>query len=167
MIEAAGRPAPISFVASSSGPRVTPAEQERYSHRTYLAKAGLSPNEIDEAVKPFDDLVGATHAGLAFESMRTTSTEATFRPFTSLSTPRCFQTTPSSGTSCSRSSTTTRGLPWSESAFRRSRSSEATMRSCRSTRASRCTAKRFDPICSLCRPPRADPRSAAHGGRLS
>jgi uncharacterized protein len=70
VIEAAGRGAPVAFVVASSGPGVTPAEQERFAHRTYLESAGLTEAEIDEAMEPFDDLVVAMRERLPYENVR-------------------------------------------------------------------------------------------------
>jgi pimeloyl-ACP methyl ester carboxylesterase len=70
VVEAAGRGPGIAFVVASSGPGVTPAEQERYSHRTYLAGGGVTENEMLEAFEPFDDLVEALRSGATYEDVR-------------------------------------------------------------------------------------------------
>lgn len=70
VIEAAGRGAPVAFVVASSGPGVTPAEQERFAHRTYLESAGITQSEIDETMEPFDDLVVAMRKRLPYEKVR-------------------------------------------------------------------------------------------------
>jgi uncharacterized protein len=70
VLEAAGRGAPVAFVVASSGPGVTPAEQERYAHRTYLESAGLSGSELDQGMEPFDELVSSMRKGLSYETMR-------------------------------------------------------------------------------------------------
>jgi uncharacterized protein len=70
VVEAAGRNPPIAFVVASSGPGVTPAEQERYSHRTYLAKNDVTESEMHEALEPFDKLVEALQRGATYEDVR-------------------------------------------------------------------------------------------------
>jgi uncharacterized protein len=70
VVEAAGRNPPIAFVVTNSGPGVTPAEQERYSHRTYLAKSGVTESEMDEALEPFDKLVDALQRGATYNDVR-------------------------------------------------------------------------------------------------
>lgn len=70
VVEAAGRNPPIAFVVASSGPGVTPAEQERYSHRTYLAKSEVTESEMHEALEPFDKLVEALRRGTTYEDVR-------------------------------------------------------------------------------------------------
>lgn len=70
VVEAAGRNPEIAFVVASSGPGVTPAEQERYSHRTYLAKSGVTESEMHEALESFDKLVEALQRGAAYEDVR-------------------------------------------------------------------------------------------------
>jgi len=70
VVEAAGRNPPIAFVVANSGPGVTPAEQERYSHRTYLAKNGVAESEMHEALVPFDKLVEALQRGTTYKDVR-------------------------------------------------------------------------------------------------
>jgi pimeloyl-ACP methyl ester carboxylesterase len=70
VVEAAGRNPPIAFVVASSGPGVTPAEQERYSHGTYLAKSGVTESELHEAREPFDKLVEALQRRATYEDVR-------------------------------------------------------------------------------------------------
>lgn len=70
VVEAAGRGAPVAFLIASSGPGVTPGEQERYAHLTYLKGAGLSQGQIDEAMEQFDALVEVVHDGGRFEDVR-------------------------------------------------------------------------------------------------
>jgi uncharacterized protein len=71
VVEAAGRSPEVAFVATSSGPGVTPAEQERYSHRNYLASGGVTESEMLEAFEPFDDLEEAFRRGATYEEVRT------------------------------------------------------------------------------------------------
>jgi pimeloyl-ACP methyl ester carboxylesterase len=70
VVEAAGRRPEIAFVIANSGPGVTPAEQERYSHRTYLAAGGVTGRELLHALEPFDDLVAALQRGATFDDVR-------------------------------------------------------------------------------------------------
>jgi pimeloyl-ACP methyl ester carboxylesterase len=70
VVEAAGRHPPIAFVVASSGPGVTPAEQERFSHHTYLARNGVTEREMQEGLEPFDKLVEALQRGAAYEDVR-------------------------------------------------------------------------------------------------
>lgn len=64
------RGAPVAFVVSSSGPGVTPAQQERYATRTFLERAGTAPAEIDEAMEHFDVLVEMMRAHVPFPEVR-------------------------------------------------------------------------------------------------
>jgi uncharacterized protein len=70
VVEAAGRGPEIAFVIANSGPGVTPAEQERYAHRTYLAAAGVSDEEMFGALEPFDELVVSLRRGATFGDIR-------------------------------------------------------------------------------------------------
>jgi len=49
---------------------VTPVEQERYSHRTYLAEGGVTDTEMREAFEPFDALEEALRRGATYEDVR-------------------------------------------------------------------------------------------------
>ena len=49
---------------------MTPVEQERYSHRTYLAEAGVTDSEMREAFEPFDALEEALRRGATYEDVR-------------------------------------------------------------------------------------------------
>jgi pimeloyl-ACP methyl ester carboxylesterase len=70
VIEAAGRGAPIAFVASSSGPGVTPAKQERYSALTYLERTGVERPDIDVAMHDFDLVIEMMRQRTPFEDAR-------------------------------------------------------------------------------------------------
>ena len=70
VIEAAGRRPQVGFVVTSSGPGVTPAVQERYSHRSYLLAHGVGADELDAALAPFDELLERLRAGAAFDDVR-------------------------------------------------------------------------------------------------
>jgi pimeloyl-ACP methyl ester carboxylesterase len=71
VVEAAGRNPEIGFVVANSGPGVTPVEQERYSHSTYLAAHGVTDGEMHDAFEPFDQLVEALRRGAEYEDVRT------------------------------------------------------------------------------------------------
>jgi uncharacterized protein len=70
VIEAAGRLPEIAFVVSNSGPGVTPAEQERYSHGSYLVDQGVAQSELEAALAPFDRLLDALRAGATYVDVR-------------------------------------------------------------------------------------------------
>ncbi len=70
VLDAAGRRPPIAFVVTNSGPGVTPAEQERYSHRSYLLAHGVPRGELVEAQEPFDRLLEALRMGASFSEVR-------------------------------------------------------------------------------------------------
>ena len=70
VIEAASRSRKLAFLVTSSGPGVTPLEQERYAQRTKLLRQGVPPAEIDEAMEPFELVADGLAQGLSFETMR-------------------------------------------------------------------------------------------------
>lgn len=70
VVEAAGRSGDVAFVVASSGPGVTPLEQERYAMRAYVRKAGLPDTELDDVASYFDHLVSMMRAGVPFEDVR-------------------------------------------------------------------------------------------------
>jgi pimeloyl-ACP methyl ester carboxylesterase len=70
VIEAAGRHAPVSFVVSSSGPGVTPAEQERYSAQKYLERSGAAGEEIAVAMHDFDLVVAMMRERVDFDDAK-------------------------------------------------------------------------------------------------
>jgi uncharacterized protein len=63
VIEAAARFPEAAFVVSSSGPGVTPEQQERYATRLYMRRAGIPEEEIDEVRRYYDDIVAMMRAG--------------------------------------------------------------------------------------------------------
>ena len=69
VVEAGGRGAPVAFVVSNSGPGVTPAEQERYATRSYLARNGLASAEIEKELERFDLLLDMMRAGASLENV--------------------------------------------------------------------------------------------------
>ena len=70
VVEAAGRTPEIAFVVTNSGPGVTPLEQERYSHRTYLAEGGVSDSDMRDAFEPFEELAQALRRGATYAEVR-------------------------------------------------------------------------------------------------
>lgn len=70
VVEAAGRGPGIGFVVSNSGPGVTPVEQELYSHRTYLAAQGVTEEEMEDALEPFEELVAALRRRATYAEVR-------------------------------------------------------------------------------------------------
>jgi pimeloyl-ACP methyl ester carboxylesterase len=70
VVEAASRGVPLAFVASSSGPGVTPAEQERYSLQMSLTRDGLDRAEIDQALKHLDEVVDLARRRVSFEEVQ-------------------------------------------------------------------------------------------------
>ena len=70
VIQAAGRSSEVAFVVANSGPGVTPAVQERYSHRRYLADGGISVGAMLEAFEPYDKLMEALRKGATYDAIR-------------------------------------------------------------------------------------------------
>ena len=62
-MEAAARLPAAAFVISSSGPGVTPEQQERYATRLYMLRAGIDESGIDEARRYYDDVVALMREG--------------------------------------------------------------------------------------------------------
>ena len=70
VVEAASRNSKVAFVVANSGPGVTPAVQERYSHRRYLADGGVGDTGMLEALKPYDELMEALRKGATYDEIR-------------------------------------------------------------------------------------------------
>ena len=70
VIDAASRGEVVSFVVTSSGPGVTPGEQERYATRAYMCGAGVPEAELGEVERYFDHLVSMMRAGVPFADVR-------------------------------------------------------------------------------------------------
>src|SRR5262245_2810498 len=64
-VEAASRRTDLAFVVTSSGPGVTPGEQERYSARTRLERNGASEAELADGLRSFDALLEMVRAEVA------------------------------------------------------------------------------------------------------
>jgi uncharacterized protein len=88
VIEAAARCPYAAFVVTSSGPAVTPAEQERWATRRYMVEAGITESEIDEVGRYFDRVLSLMRAGSDLRSAREKLADGGFpRAFESLSLP--------------------------------------------------------------------------------
>jgi uncharacterized protein len=69
-VDAASRGEDVSFVVTSSGPGVTPGEQERYAIRAYMTRAGVPEADLGEVERYFDHLVSMMRAGVPFDDVR-------------------------------------------------------------------------------------------------
>jgi uncharacterized protein len=69
VVEAASRSRDVAFVVASSGPGVSPGEQERYATRAYMRDAGIPDSELDEVGRYFDGLLSMMRSGIAFEEV--------------------------------------------------------------------------------------------------
>jgi pimeloyl-ACP methyl ester carboxylesterase len=70
VLEAASRDARAAFVISSSGPGVSPAEQERYSLERALAADGATEAETATAVGTYDEVVALLRSNVTFAEAR-------------------------------------------------------------------------------------------------
>jgi pimeloyl-ACP methyl ester carboxylesterase len=70
VVEAAGRRTPVAFVIPSSGPGVSPAEQERHSALTYLVGKGIPAAKVGDAMGDFEAVVAMLRARVPFEEAR-------------------------------------------------------------------------------------------------
>jgi pimeloyl-ACP methyl ester carboxylesterase len=70
VVETASRATDIAFVVASSGPGVTPGEQERYAARTRLESDGADSAAIADALRSFDALVEMLRDGVSLEDVR-------------------------------------------------------------------------------------------------
>ena len=70
VVEAAGRSADVAFVVTSSGPGVTPGEQERFAARTRLERNGADEAEIANGVASFDAMLAMLREGVALAGVR-------------------------------------------------------------------------------------------------
>ena len=69
VVDAAGRGDP-AFVVVSSGPGVTPGEQERYAMRAYLRNAGLEPSELKDVERFYDQVLSLVRAAVPLGEAR-------------------------------------------------------------------------------------------------
>ncbi len=70
VLEAAARCPGAAFVVTSSGPGVTPAEQERWATRAYMARAGIPEDEIGEVERYYDRVLSLLRAGVPLSEVR-------------------------------------------------------------------------------------------------
>jgi hypothetical protein len=71
VVEAAGRSARVAFVVSSSGPGVSPGEQERYATRAYMTRAGISGGEAAEHVeRHYEHVIGMLRSRVSYDEAR-------------------------------------------------------------------------------------------------
>ena len=80
VVDAASRGAPVAFVISSSGPGVSPAEQERYSSLTRMERSGADSDHVAKAMRAFDALIGLMREGVPFADVRPRLVEAGLAP---------------------------------------------------------------------------------------
>jgi pimeloyl-ACP methyl ester carboxylesterase len=88
VVEAASRCPQAAFVISSSGPGVTPQQQERYATQLHMRRAGIRDEELDEVRRYYDDVVAMMRAGVSLPEARRHVEEAGFpQAFATLQLP--------------------------------------------------------------------------------
>ena len=88
VIEAAAHSPEAAFAISSSGPGVTPEQQERYATQLHMTRAGISGEEIEEVRRYYDDIVAMMRAGASLADARTRVEEGGFpQAFATLALP--------------------------------------------------------------------------------
>jgi pimeloyl-ACP methyl ester carboxylesterase len=70
VVEAASRGTDIAFVAPSSGPGVTPGEQERHAARTRLERDGADASRIEDAMRSYDALLDMLREDVSLADVR-------------------------------------------------------------------------------------------------
>jgi hypothetical protein len=70
VMEAAARFPEAACVISSSGPGVTPEQQERYAAQLHLKRAGIADAEIDEVQRFYDDIIAMMREGASLGDAR-------------------------------------------------------------------------------------------------
>jgi uncharacterized protein len=70
VIEAAARCPHAAFVVTSSGPGVTPGEQERWATRAFLTRADMAEEDIDEVERYYDRVISLMRSGHALADAR-------------------------------------------------------------------------------------------------
>ncbi len=70
VVEAAARCPQVAFVVTSSGPGVTPGEQERWATRGYMAKACIRESEIEEVGRYYDRVISMMRSGVELAAAR-------------------------------------------------------------------------------------------------
>jgi hypothetical protein len=88
VVDAAARCSDAAFVITSSGPGVTPEQQERYATRLHMARAGIAESEIDEVSRYYDRVVSLLRSGSSLADARAHIEKDGFpRAFETLSLP--------------------------------------------------------------------------------
>jgi pimeloyl-ACP methyl ester carboxylesterase len=88
VVDAAARCPEVAFVISSSGPGVTPEQQERYATQLHMKRAGISEAEIAEVRRYYDDVVAMMRADASLEDARRRVEEGGFpQAFAALDLP--------------------------------------------------------------------------------
>jgi pimeloyl-ACP methyl ester carboxylesterase len=70
VLEAAGRDPGIAFVVTSSGPGVSPADQERHAAVVGLQRAGLSRSDIEAALTDYEAMLHSIRGGASYEEFQ-------------------------------------------------------------------------------------------------
>jgi len=70
VVEAAARSTDVAFVVTNSGPGVTPEAQERFAAQTYLARAGISPDESEAVDRYYGRVVALMRSGIPLAEAR-------------------------------------------------------------------------------------------------
>ncbi len=70
VIEAAARCSYVAFVMTSSGPGVTPGDQERWATRAFLMRADIAEDDIDEVERYYDRVISLMRSGHALADAR-------------------------------------------------------------------------------------------------
>ena len=76
VVEAASRSADVAFAMTSSGPGVTPAEQERYAATAQLERSGASADQMAAGMRHFDLLAQLARDRAPFEEARQRASDA-------------------------------------------------------------------------------------------
>ena len=88
VVDAAARCPDAAFVVTSSGPGVTPEQQERYATRLYMTRAGIAESDIHEVGRYYDRVVSMLRSGNSLTDARAVIEKDGFpRAFETLSLP--------------------------------------------------------------------------------
>jgi pimeloyl-ACP methyl ester carboxylesterase len=88
VVEAASRSPSVAFAVSSSGPGVSPGEQERYATRKHMRDAGIPEVEVEEVGRYYDRVISMMRAGTPLAEARDrVDAEGFPRAFETLSLP--------------------------------------------------------------------------------
>jgi len=70
VLEAAARGRGVAFVVTSSGPGVSPAEQERHAAADGLRRAGHVPSEVEAALTSYQSMLESIRAGASYQDFQ-------------------------------------------------------------------------------------------------